>query len=44
MCVNSEVDLVVEVDRAVIRKPVAIEDASRQSDIKFAEAYRELAK
>ena len=42
--IDIEVDVSVESGRAVIRKPMSIEDVSRQSDEKYAQAYVELAK
>ena len=42
--IENEVELTIERDHAVLRKPITMAEASCQSDVKFAEAYRELAK
>ena len=42
--ITDSVDVQIEQDRIVLRKPLSFEEAAARSDQKFANAYKELAK
>jgi antitoxin component of MazEF toxin-antitoxin module len=41
--ITDTVEVIMEKDRIVLRKPLTFDEAAERSDQKFANAYRELA-